>query len=87
MKNTTKDVTHNVIAYHPPTDAQLVPEQWQLTYPVLWLSTMPYSMRHPSIQSWCPSCVPSQLLVLPQPFCWQGSEKLKHCWLCVSTTL
>ena len=48
--NYTKQVVHNAIAHHSPTDAQLVPEQRSTApsqlYPVYILGMMSYGMEY-----------------------------------------
>ena len=75
----TKQVMHNAIAHHVPTDAQLVPEQQYApppppTPPSLYTG---HDVTWYGIPLWpvgvsCPGCVPSQLLVPLQPSCWLG---------------
>ena len=76
--DSTKQVMHNAIAHHLPTDTQLVPEQ-RSTPP----SKLPSSLYTGHDVIWyrislwpvwvsCPGCVPSQFLVPLQPSCWLG---------------
>lgn len=57
-------------AHHQLTDAQPVPEQQAALLPwaghdVIWIGIFFWSLRIS-----CPGCVPSLLLVHPQPACW-----------------
>ena len=78
--NYTKQVVHNAIAHHSPTDAQLVPEQ-RSAPPGQLLSSLytGHDIIWYGIFLWpvwvsCPGCVPSQLLVPLQPSCWLGTR-------------
>lgn len=79
IKEHTKQVMPNAIAHHPLSDAQPVLEQQapQPTPPsftvqrnILW-----YGISPESAGISCPGCIPSQLLVRPQPTHWQGSMR------------
>jgi len=74
-------VVHKAIAHHPPTKALTVPEQQLSPWPTsLRLMFFSYDVKWYGISIWsiqisCPGSVPSQLLVPPQPSCWQGSTR------------
>jgi len=80
IKEYTKQVMHNAISHHLQNNAQPVPRQ-QLPPPanspsftvqcdIVW-----YGIPLRPVWVSCPGCVPSQLLVHPQPTCWQGSMR------------
>ena len=81
IREYTKQVMHNAIAHHPLTNAQPVPEPQAATP---WPTPPSFIVQHDviwyGISLWpvwvsCLCCVPSQLLVPPQPPCWQGSMR------------
>ena len=76
----TKQVMHNAIAHHSPTDAQLVPEQQSAPLsqlpPVYILAMMSHGVEYPFVQfgSAVLAVSPSSFLSTPS-LCWQGSMK------------
>ena len=75
----TKQVMHNAIVHHSPTNAQLVPKQRSLPAPippVYILDVMSCGMGYPFGQFGSAAPAVSQklgeLLVLLQPSCWLG---------------
>ena len=73
----TKQVMHNAIAHHLPTDAQLVPEQRSPPRPAPPSLYTRHDVTWYGIPLWpvwvsCPGCVLCQLLVPLQPSCWLG---------------
>ena len=80
----TKQVMHNTIAHHSPTNAELVPGQ--RSPPLPWPTPPSLYTGHDvtwyGIFLWpvwasCPGCVLSQLLVPLQPSCWLGMRSWK----------
>ena len=73
----TKQVMHNAIAHHSPTDAQLVLEQQSPPRPTPPSLYTGHDVTWYGIFLWpvwvsCAGCVPFQLLVPLQPSCWLG---------------
>ena len=78
----TKQVMHNALTHHSPTDAQLVPKQrsspGQLP-PVSILGMMPYGTEYPCGQfGSLPWLCPLPTCCAPPAFSLAGEEKLKN---------